>query len=145
MLRVYACHIGQYDLLLVFLSGLICVIACLISMNLFIRANNAERGRPLPWLFVAGTVFGAGVWATHCIAEAAFEPGILIRYDAGLAAISFLAAIGAVWLGMFVGRRYAPPVLGGAMIGRACGRSAEYVMTIDRMLPGIDRTRSSGA
>jgi hypothetical protein len=47
---------------------------------------------------------------------------------------------------MFVGHRYVAPVLGGAMIGRACGRSAEYgVMTIDRTLPGIDGTRSSDA
>ena len=66
---------------------------------------------------MAATVFGAGVWATHFIAELAYEPGFPISYDAGLTAISFLAAIGAVWLGMFVAHRYAAPVLGGAMIG----------------------------
>src|ERR1700730_10726727 len=117
MLRLYACITEQHDLRLVFLAALICIAACLISMNLFIRANDAERGRPLPWLFVAATVFGAGVWATHFIAELAFEPGFPISYDAGLTAISFVAAIGAVWLGMFVAHRYAVPVLGGAMIG----------------------------
>ncbi|MDQ6703010.1 MAG: hypothetical protein M3Z96_07870, partial [Pseudomonadota bacterium] len=118
MLRVYDCLTGQHDLRLVFLAGLICIAACLASVNLFIRAN-AARGRPLPWLFLAATVFGAGVWATHFIAELAYEPGFPIGYDAGLTAVSFVAAIGAIWLAMFVAHRYAAPALGGAMIGAA--------------------------
>ena len=117
MQRVYDSLIEQYDLRLVFLAGLICIAACLISMNLFVRANDAARDRPLPWLFVAATILGAGVWATNFIAELAYEPGFPIGYDAGLTAISFLAAIGAVWLGMFVAHRFAAPALGGAMIG----------------------------
>ena len=86
-------------------------------MNLFVRADDAERDWPLPWLFVAATIFGAGVWVTHFITELAFEPGFPSNYDAGLTAFSFLAAIGAVWLGMFVVHRFAAPVLGGAMMG----------------------------
>jgi NO-binding membrane sensor protein with MHYT domain len=117
MLRVYACLTEQHDLRLVFLAALICVAACLISVNLFFRANDAERGRPLPWLFVAAIVFGAGVWATHFIAQLAYEPGFPIGYDAGLTAISLVAVIGAAWLGMFVAHRFAAPVLGGAMLG----------------------------
>src|SRR3984893_11330029 len=86
-------------------------------MNLFVRANDAARDRPLPWLFVAATIFGAGVWATNFIADLAFEPGFPINYDAGLTAISFLAAVGTVWLGMSIVHRYADPEEGGAMIG----------------------------
>ena len=114
MQRVYDSLTEQHDLRLVFLAGLICIAACLISMNLFVRANDVARDRPLPWLFVAATVFGAGVWATNFIA---FEPGFPINYDAGLTAISLVAAIEAVWLAMFVAHRFATPVLGGAMIG----------------------------
>ncbi len=117
MQRVYACLTEQCDLRLVLLAGLICIAICLISMNLFVRANDAARGRPLPWLFVAATIFGAGVWATHFITELAFEPGFPINYDAGLTAISLMAAIGTVWLGMSVVHRYADPEEGGAMIG----------------------------
>jgi len=117
MLRVYTCLTEQHDLRLVFLAGLICIAACLISMNLFVRANDTERTRSLSWLFVAATVFGAGVWATHFISELAYEPGFAISYDAGLTALSLVAAIGTVWLGMFVAYRFAAPVLGGAMIG----------------------------
>ncbi|HEX3496637.1 MAG TPA: diguanylate cyclase, partial [Methylocella sp.] len=117
MLRVYACITEQHDVRLVFLAAMICVYACLISMNLFVRANGAGRDRPRSWLFVAATVFGAGVWATHFIAELAYEPGFPISYDAGLTALSFVAAIEATWLGMFVAHRFAAPVLGGAMIG----------------------------
>ena len=117
MLRVYDSLTGQHDLRLVSLAALICIATCLISLNLFVRANDAARGRPLPWLFVAATIFGAGVWATNFIAELAFEPGFPIGYDAGLTAISFLAAIGTVWLGMSIVHRYADPEEGGAMIG----------------------------
>jgi diguanylate cyclase len=117
MQRAYASLTGQYDLRLVFVAGLICIAACLISMNLFIRDDDPERNRPLPWLFVVATVFGGGVWATHFITALAYEPGFPISYDAGLTALSFVAAIGAVWLGMFVAHRFAAPVLGGVMIG----------------------------
>ncbi|HXN88506.1 MAG TPA: MHYT domain-containing protein, partial [Methylocella sp.] len=117
MQRVYDSLTEQYDLRLVSLAALICIATCLISVNLFVRANDAARDRPLPWLFVAATVFGAGVWAANFIAELAFEPGFPINYDAGLTAISFLAAIGTVWLGMSVAHRYADPEEGGALIG----------------------------
>ena len=100
MQRVYDSLTGQHDLRLVSLAALICIATCLISVNLFVRANDAARDRPLPWLFVAATIFGAGVWATNFIAELAYEPGFPVGYDAGLTAISFLTAIGAVWLGM---------------------------------------------
>ncbi|MGO8847442.1 MAG: MHYT domain-containing protein [Methylocella sp.] len=88
-------------------------------MSLLTRTNDAERGRSLSWLFVAAAVFGAGVWSTHFIAELAFKPGFPISYDAGLTAISFVVAIGSVWLGMFIKYRYAAPLLGGAIIGAA--------------------------
>ena len=117
MLRVYTCLTEQHDLRLVFVAGLIGMAACLISMNLFVHANGAERGRPLSWLLGAATVFGAGVWAFHFIAALAYEPGFPVGYDATLTAISLVAVIGAVWLAMFVAYRFAAPVLGGAMIG----------------------------
>jgi diguanylate cyclase (GGDEF)-like protein/PAS domain S-box-containing protein len=119
MQRAFVSLTEQYDLRLIFVAGLICIAACLISVNLFIRDSNAEKNRSLPWLLVAATVLGGGAWATHFIAALAYEPGFPISYDAGFAAISFLAAIGAVCLAMFVVHRYAAPMLGGAMIGAA--------------------------
>ncbi len=117
MQRVYSCLTEQHDLRLVFLAALICIVACSISMKLFVRANAAEKDWARSWLSGAVTVFGAGVWATNFIAELAFEPGFPIGYDAGLTALSLVAAIGAAWLAMFVAHRFAAPVLGGAMIG----------------------------
>jgi diguanylate cyclase (GGDEF)-like protein/PAS domain S-box-containing protein len=119
MTRIYACLTEQHDLWLVFLAGLICIASSLVSVSLLTRTNDTDRGRSLTWLFMAAAVFGAGVWSTHFIAELAFEPGFPISYDAGLTAISFVVAIGSVWLGMFVKFRYAAPLLGGAIIGAA--------------------------
>ena len=45
MQRVYDSLTEQYDLRLVFLAGLICITTCLISMNLFVRANDAAKGK----------------------------------------------------------------------------------------------------
>ncbi|MGH6795828.1 MAG: diguanylate cyclase domain-containing protein, partial [Methylocella sp.] len=117
MLHVASCLTGQHDLRLIFLAILICIAACATSMKLFIRAKDAEGDRALSWLFGAATVFGGGVWATHFIAELAYEPGFLIDYDSGLTALSFVVAIGAVWLGMLVAHRYAALAQGGAIIG----------------------------
>jgi diguanylate cyclase len=80
------------DLRLVFLAAVICIAACIVSMNLFVPANDAAREQPLAWLYGAATVFGAGVWATHFIAGLAYEPGIPIGYDAGLISSSPLEA-----------------------------------------------------
>ena len=52
MRRVYDSLTGQYDIRLVFLAGLICITTCLISMNLFVHANDAERGF-VAWMLVS--------------------------------------------------------------------------------------------
>ncbi|MGH6840214.1 MAG: MHYT domain-containing protein, partial [Methylocella sp.] len=117
MLRIADCLTGQHDLRLVFLAVMICIAACTTSVKLFIRAHDAEKDRALAWLFGAATIFGAGVWATHFIAELAYDQGFLVNYDVGLTGLSFVAAIGAAWLGMFVAHRYAALARGGAIIG----------------------------
>ena len=57
------------------------------------------------------------MWAIHFIAESAYARDSPTSYDADLTASSFVATIGAVWLGIFVAQRYSTPAQGDAVIG----------------------------
>jgi NO-binding membrane sensor protein with MHYT domain len=122
MLRViYACIVEQHDLRLVVLAGLLCLFSCFTAANLFLHAAEA-RGRPRHlWHIAAAIVLGAGVWATHFVAELAYDPGIPVGYDIGLTGLSIVIAMGVTWLGMAVALRYKANEIGGAMIGAAVG------------------------
>src|SRR5437870_1438124 len=101
MLRVlYACITQQHDIRLVVLAGFICIFGCLTAINLFFRAREAAGKRRLILLSAAAAVFGAGVWATHFVAELAFRPGLPVAYDIDLTALSFVIAMLVTWLGI---------------------------------------------
>jgi signal transduction histidine kinase/ActR/RegA family two-component response regulator len=57
------------------------------------------------WMALTGLVAGSGVWATHFIAELAYQPHLPIGYDVGVTALSLVIAV----LGMGAG--FAMPVL----------------------------------
>ncbi|HVA15214.1 MAG TPA: hypothetical protein VNF99_18340 [Stellaceae bacterium] len=70
MLRIlYACLVEQHDLRLVALAGTVCLLACFTAVNLFADAQESTGRRRHLWHWAAATVFGAGVWTTHFIAE----------------------------------------------------------------------------
>jgi signal transduction histidine kinase len=126
MLRVIACITDQHDLRLVVLAGLICTFACYTSLGLLARAQAAQRGKSLAWLSGAAVVFGAGVWATHFVAELAFRPGLPTGYGVGLTALSIVIAVGMSWLGLAAVLFRHAPALGGAIVGASIG-SMHYV------------------
>jgi NO-binding membrane sensor protein with MHYT domain len=72
---LYTCIVGQHDLRLVGIAALICLFACFTSIGLFFHASEATGARRLKWIVAASVVFGAGVWATHFVAELAYRPG----------------------------------------------------------------------
>jgi signal transduction histidine kinase len=126
MLRVIACITNQHDLRLVVLAGLICTFACYTSLGLLARAQAAQRGKLLSWLSGAAVVFGAGVWATHFVAELAFRPGIPTGYGVGLTALSIVIAVTMSWLGLAAVLFRHAPAQGGAIVGASIG-SMHYV------------------
>jgi signal transduction histidine kinase len=126
MLRVFACITDEHDLRLVVLAGLICAFACYTSLGLLARAGAADRGKSLAWLSGSAVVFGAGVWATHFVAELAFQPGLPTGYGLGLTALSIAIAMGMSWLGFAAAHLGRAPALGGAIVGASIG-SMHYV------------------
>lgn len=122
MLRVlYTCLSTRHDVQLVILAGVICVVACVTAINLFARARERTGWRGLLFAALAATVFGAGVWATHFVAELAFTPGLPIAYNFDLTAASMFVAIGVAWLGTLIALQADRPIVGGAIMGLAVG------------------------
>ena len=121
MLRVYGCIVDHHDLRLVLLAGLICLFACYTAVGLLAHARQASPRKSFTWLSAAAVVFGAGVWATHFVAELAFSPGLPAAYDIGLTALSILPAVVISWAGMMVWRHYRHAWLGGGLVGAAVG------------------------
>ena len=120
MFRVLTCLTTQHDWRLVVVAGLVCFITSLCAIGLFHRARRSQgRGRAI-WIVIAGVAAGFGIWATHFIAMLAYDPGIGIAYDAGLTALSLLAAIALTCSGLGIAvhssARWGAPV-GGAIVG----------------------------
>lgn len=118
---VYRCLTQQHDLRLVVLAGFISIFACFESINLFFRGREAVGKRGLALLSGAAGVFGAGVWATHFVAELAFQPGLPIGYDSKLTMLSLVVAVAVTLLGMAVAVRLREPLIGGGIVGSAIG------------------------
>jgi NO-binding membrane sensor protein with MHYT domain len=118
---IYACITQQHDLRLVALAALLCLFSCFTAANLFLHAADAKGRARHIWHTAAAIVFGSGVWATHFVAELAYDPGIPLGYDVGLTLLSIVIAMGMSWLGIAVALRYNANEIGGAIIGAAVG------------------------
>jgi signal transduction histidine kinase len=126
MLQVLGCITNQHDLRLVGLAGLICAFASYTALGLLARAQAARDGKSLAWLSGAATVFGAGVWATHFVAELAFRPGLPTGYGIGLTVLSIVIAMAMSGLGFAAALIRRTPSIGGAIVGASIG-SMHYV------------------
>ncbi len=120
MLRLYGCLVEQHDLRLVALAALICVFSSALAVEMITRARQGRESRAA-WSALAAATFGAGVWATHFVAELAYDPGLSLGYALGLTGLSILVAMALAALGIFVALRYDAPLSGGAVIGGAIG------------------------
>lgn len=118
---LYACITEQHDLRLVALAALLCLFSCFTAVNLFLHASDAKGKSRAIWHAAAAIVFGSGVWATHFVAELAYNPGVPIGYDIGLTLLSIAIAMGVTWLGIAIALRYRMPEIGGALVGVAVG------------------------
>jgi diguanylate cyclase (GGDEF)-like protein/PAS domain S-box-containing protein len=114
----------------------LCLLACLVLVDLFAHAV-ATRGRSRAvWLGLSGFTGGTGIWATHFFAMQGFVTGLRSGFDLALMGAALLIAVAAASLGLALaamapGRWSA--LAGGAVIGigvalmHACGMAAYQV------------------
>src|SRR3712207_726735 len=120
MLTVYTCIVTEHDLRLVALAALVCALASLTAVNLVHHVRRSDSSRQIPWLTIAATSIGFGIWATHFIAMLAFSPALPTAYNIALTVISLLAAVMLTGIGFGVAllpHMPAAPWMGGAIVG----------------------------
>ena len=115
MWHVVGCLTEQHDLRLVALAGVMCLFACATAMSMLARARASQR--QAVWVAGAGLVGGSGIWATHFIAELAYQAGFPVGYDTGLTLLSIVIAVVMCGIGFALALRPQRAVLGGALAG----------------------------
>ncbi|RFB78178.1 bifunctional diguanylate cyclase/phosphodiesterase [Methylovirgula sp. 4M-Z18] len=120
MFTVYTYLVGEHDLRLVGLAGIICAIASFTAFNILHHIVNSRGAVHWIWLCIAATASGFGVWATHFIALLAYSPGVQSGYNLVPTVASLISAVILTGMGLavavapdFYGRR----LLGGAIVG----------------------------
>lgn len=104
MTPAYMKLIGTYDMWLVLLSYVVSVLGSFTALEMAGYVLEEKRKlKRLLWIVVAATALGGGgVWAMHFIAMLAFKLPIAVSYDITLTALSLVAAIVVVSIGLYI-------------------------------------------
>ena len=124
MFKVLTCIVGQHDLRLVVVAGVVCLTASLTAFRLYSNARLRGPGERLPWLVFTAISAGSGVWATHFIAMLAYAPAIRSGYEPAGTIASLVLSIACAGLGFGVAaaaRRWFWLAAAGAVIGLSVG------------------------
>ena len=97
MYQVLTCLTQEHNLALVGLAGLICFLSSHVAMTLLGRGRTSSGFSKWLWLATAGAFGGFGIWSTHFIAMLAYDPGVVVGYQASLTFLSLALAIVATW------------------------------------------------
>ena len=92
---------GSHDLALVALSYLIASLAGFVAIEFAsrMRARSANR---LAWLVGGALAMGTGIWSMHFVGMTAFSLPVPIRYDVGITALSWVAAVAVSALALYL-------------------------------------------
>src|SRR5450432_3249316 len=138
MFQVLTCLRVEHDWRLVVLASAVCVLASVVAISLFHRAQATKGRTRLVWLRLDAAAAGFGIWATHFIAMLAYDPGVGAGYNLGLTILSLLIAVSITGAGLGIalqnfGRWTA--AFGGTIVG--CGVAAmHYTGMLAMELPG---------
>lgn len=97
--------IGVYDLKLVALSVVVAAIASYTALDLAGRVSTSQGRSSWIWLLGGAFSMGTGIWSMHFIGMLAFRLPIPTAYDSLINILSWLLAIMASGIALFVVRR----------------------------------------
>lgn len=99
---------GQYDLSLVAASFLVAVLASYSALYFGSQLAGLEKAKAALWLALGAFSMGTGIWVMHFVGMQAYVVPITISYDLAITAVSWLAAVGASGLALYlIGRERA--------------------------------------
>jgi len=93
---------GSYDYRLVSLSVLIAICAAYSALDLAERTTATSGRVRLVWLAVGAIAMGVGIWSMHYIGMLAFTLPMPVSYDWPTVLLSFMAALFAAAVALFV-------------------------------------------
>lgn len=86
-------HLGAHEPLFVLLSILIAVAGSWTALDLFRRVRATSGQARFRWLMATALTTSLSIWSMHFVAMLGFDPGVPVRYDLGLTAVSMAAAM----------------------------------------------------
>src|SRR5918997_1256519 len=120
MVRIVECVTQEHVPWLVAVAAVVCVLSSITTFGLLDRYRAASEARRLLWLLAPAFAVGAGIWSTHFIAMLAYDPGVVVGYEATRTLLSLLAAISVGLLSflVLVGQgRFRVPMAGAMLAG----------------------------
>lgn len=139
--------VGSYDNRLVALSVLISIVASYAAVDIAGRVTATQGKLRLAWLAGGACAMGTGIWSMHYIGMLAFRLPVVIAYDWPTVSISWLCAVFASLVALFVvsRRRMEMPrfllgslVMGGGIAGmHYVGMAAMRVPATCRYSPAM--------
>ncbi len=120
MREVYSDFVSSNDLRLITLAVVVCALGSLTATNIVAHVRSLSGYMREIWLWIAATAGGSSIWATHFIANLAYNPGVPSGYNLGLALASLVAAILCTGIGLSVavaGSIRGAQWIGGLIIG----------------------------
>jgi diguanylate cyclase (GGDEF)-like protein len=97
--------VSHYDLPVVLLAVLLCVVSALSTFAQVQRSFECVAERRPVWLTSAAITAGGGVWSTHFISMIAYRSPVALQFDQLLTALSATIAMGAFGIAFWLLRR----------------------------------------
>lgn len=127
---------ATYDWRLLMVAGLLALLAGLAAIRLFHRAQHTAGSSRTLAVAIAAVTLGCGVWSAHFAGLLAYQPGVVVSYDATLTFLSLFIAMLVAGAGL-AAATYFPAwmLLGGAAVGFGIG-GMHYVAVRALQVPG---------
>jgi len=112
---------GAHAPIFILLSIAVAVLGSWAALEMF-RQVRGNAGPPaMRWLGATGVAFGLSIWSMHFVAMLGWDPGVPIRYELGLTALSLVLPILASGLGFYIATTLKLRALGVALTSLVVG------------------------
>jgi diguanylate cyclase (GGDEF)-like protein len=93
---------GHYDPGLVLLSYLVAILASYSALHFGSQLSSSSRAKGRFWLALGALTMGTGVWTMHFVGMRAHITPVEMTYDLGITVLSWLAAVLASAIALFI-------------------------------------------
>src|SRR4029453_16915199 len=92
MMQSVAWGTAAHDWRLLMVAGLLALLAAFAAIRLFHRSQQTAGSARTVAVAIAAVTLGCGVWSAHFAGMLAYQPGLVVGYDATLTFLSLFIA-----------------------------------------------------